>query len=88
MSKVVTYFSNGNTFGLDRNNRISGFNGIDQADLKSTAHLAVVPTVLSGGVLAAHTTQVMSHSIRIKDKAGTNYYVMCTATTTNRTGGG
>lgn len=47
----------------------------------------VVPNVASGGVLAAHITQVMSHSIRIKSADGTLYYVMVTNAATNRTGG-
>lgn len=46
-----------------------------------------VPTVASGGILAAHVTDAMTHSIRIKDAAGTLYYIMCTTTVTNRTGG-
>ena len=50
-------------------------------------HLLSVPTVASGGVLAAHTTQGISHSIRIRDEAGNIYYLMCTDTVTNRTGG-
>jgi hypothetical protein len=46
-----------------------------------------VPDVASGGVLAAHTTQTMTHSIRIQSADGTNYYIMCTNVVTNRTGG-
>lgn len=49
--------------------------------------LTSVPNVASGGVLAAHVTQVMSHSIRIKSADGTLYYVMVTNVVTNRTGG-
>src|SRR6266403_2815302 len=47
--------------------------------------LLVVPTVASGGVLAAHVTDAMTNSIRIKSAAGTLYYVMATTTVTNRT---
>lgn len=47
----------------------------------------VVPNVASGGVLAVHTTQVMSHSVRIKSADGTLYYIMLTNVVTNRTGG-
>lgn len=50
-------------------------------------NLTVVPTVASGGVLAVHVTDAMTHSIRIKSAAGTNYYLMATTTITNRTGG-
>jgi len=46
-----------------------------------------VPNVASGGVLAAHITQVMTHSIRIKSADGTLYYIMVTNAATNRTGG-
>lgn len=47
----------------------------------------VVPNVVSGGVLAAHVTQVMTDSIRIKSADGTLYYLMVTNAATNRTGG-
>ena len=47
-----------------------------------------VPNVASGGVLAAHVTDAMTHTIRIQSADGTNYYIMCTTTVTNRTGGG
>lgn len=46
-----------------------------------------LPVPASAGMLATHTTQVMSHSIRIVDDAGTVYYVMCTATAGDRAGG-
>lgn len=49
--------------------------------------VTVVPNVASGGVLAAHTTQTMTHSIRIKSADGTLYYLMATNVVTNRTGG-
>lgn len=51
------------------------------------ADFTVVPNVASGGVLAAHTTQTMTHSIRIKSADGTKYYLMATNVVTNRTGG-
>ena len=47
-----------------------------------------VPNVASGGVLAVHVTDAMTHTIRIQSADGTNYYIMCTTTVTNRTGGG
>ena len=46
------------------------------------------PDVASGGVLAVHTTQTITHSLRIQSADGTNYYIMLTDTVTNRTGGG
>lgn len=50
--------------------------------------LLMVPTVASGGVLAAHITDAMTNSIRIRSVAGTLYYLMATTVVTNRTGGG
>lgn len=49
--------------------------------------LISVPNVASGGVLAVHTTQTISHSVRIQSADGTLYYVMLTNLATNRTGG-
>lgn len=46
-----------------------------------------VPTVASAGLLAVHTTQTMTHSLRIRSAAGTLYYIMVTDAATNRTGG-
>lgn len=51
------------------------------------SYLLNMPTVASAGILAAHTTQTMTHSIRCVDAAGTVFYVMCTNDATNRTGG-
>ena len=53
----------------------------------SFTRLMEVPNVASGGILAAHTTEAMSHSIRIRSADGTLYYIMCTNAATNRTGG-
>lgn len=46
-----------------------------------------LPTVASAGILAAHITDAMTHSIRCIDAAGTVFYIMATTTATNRTGG-
>lgn len=90
--KSVTHFSNGDPFGIDKDGLITGFKGINLEDLDSVvsnaASLMKVPTVASGGILAAHITDAVTHSIRIESAAGTKYYVMCTTTVTNRTGGG
>lgn len=85
--KVVTNFSNGSTFGLDSQDRIAGFKGVNLSELGATKSYLVAPDVVSGGVLAAHVTDAMTHSIRIESADGTNYYVMATTTVTNRTGG-
>ena len=39
---------------------------------------------VNGSIFAAHTTQTMTHSIRIIDSAGTEYYAMCCDAATNR----
>lgn len=49
--------------------------------------LLKLPTVASGGMLAAHVTDAMTHSIRCVDDAGTVFYIMATTTASNRTGG-
>lgn len=43
-----------------------------------------LPTIGNGLMLAAHTTQTMTHSIRCVDEAGTVFYIMCTNVATNR----
>lgn len=48
------------------------------------SNLAVIPVAANGTLFAAHTTQAMSHSIRIVDEAGTAYYIMCASAATNR----
>lgn len=46
-----------------------------------------MPSVVAetAGLFCAHTTDAMTHSIRIVSEAGTAYHIMCTTTTTNRT---
>lgn len=50
----------------------------------ATARLLELPNAANGSLLAAHTTQTMTHSIRFKTAAGTDYYIMCTNAATNR----
>ena len=38
----------------------------------------------NGTIFAAHTTQVLTHSIRIRNAAGTAFYLMVTDAATNR----
>jgi hypothetical protein len=54
---------------------------------KKSNALFRVPNVAAetAGLFCVHTTQVMSHSIRIVSAGGTAYYIMCTDTATNRT---
>lgn len=47
-------------------------------------NLLNIPAPSNGTIFATHTTQTMTHSIRIVSAAGTNYYVMCTDAATNR----
>jgi len=51
-------------------------------------NLLNIPVVASGGMLAAHATDAVTHSIRICSADGTKYYLMATTTVSNRTGGG
>lgn len=46
-----------------------------------------VPNVAAAanGLFCAHTTDAMTHSIRIVSEDGTEYHIMCTTTATNRT---
>jgi hypothetical protein len=48
------------------------------------ANLMRVPNVANGTLLAAHTTQAMTHSIKIVSEDGTAYYLMATNAATNR----
>jgi hypothetical protein len=47
-------------------------------------NLAVIPNAANGTIFAAHTTQTMTHSIKIISEDGTPYYIMCTNAATNR----
>lgn len=53
----------------------------------SLSYLMRTPNVASGGLLAAHVTDALSHSLRCITEGGTVFYVMCTTTASNRTGG-
>lgn len=48
------------------------------------SNLAVIPAASNGTVFATHTTQAMTHSIRIVNEAGVPYYIMCASAATNR----
>ena len=50
-------------------------------------YLANVPTTGSGLIVAPHTTQVMTDSIRVVMADGNVRYIMCTTSSANRTGG-
>ena len=48
------------------------------------SNLFSIPNASNGTLLAAHTTDAMTHSIKIISENGTAYYIMCTTTVTNR----
>ena len=50
-------------------------------------HFLRLPNASNSTIFATHTTQAMTHSIRVIADDGTPYYVMCTNAATNRGGG-
>lgn len=48
------------------------------------SNFAIIPAASNGTIFATHTTQAMSHSIKIVDENGTPYYIMCASAATNR----
>lgn len=57
---------------------------LTNSNTKTWPNLMEIPAAADGTIFAAHTTQTMTHSIRIKDAAGTSYYLMVTNAATNR----
>lgn len=47
-------------------------------------YLLNIPSPSNGTIFATHTTQAMTHSIKIVAANGTPYYIMCTNAATNR----
>ena len=67
---------------------IHGFIRFSDVGTTLLNNLMVLPSTASNStVFATHTTQTMTHSIRIIDSAGTPYFIMCTNAATNRGGG-
>ena len=60
---------------------------LTNTNTKKSSNFLRLPNVLaeSGGLFCAHTTQTMTHSIKIVSEDSTDYYVMCTNAATNRT---
>lgn len=83
MQDSVTFFSNGSTFGLDKDDKICGFSGVNLDDLTAASTVIDLPVAAAGGVVSTHTTDAMTHSVRI-DAGGTTMYLMATTTVTNR----
>jgi len=64
---------------------IHGYIRFTNSGSVALSHLLVLPSAAANGtIFAAHTTQAMTHSIRVIDSAGTAYYIMCTNAATNR----
>ena len=78
---VDSNIGTGNTLPAD-----ASFIRVTNTGSVALAKFLNLPAVASGGMVAAHTTDAMTHSIRII--AGTTVmYLQATTTTTNRTGG-
>jgi hypothetical protein len=60
---------------------------VTDSNTKKWSKFLRLPTVASAGILAAHTTDALSHSVRCVDEAGTVFYLMATTDASNRTGG-
>ena len=54
------------------------------SNTKVAANLMRIPNVSAGTIFAPHTTQVMTHSIKIISENGTPYYLMATDAATQR----
>ena len=74
-----SYVATGNTMPT-----VHGFIRFTDVGAVRMSNLAVIPAASNGTVFAAHTTQGLTHSIRIVDEAGTPYYIMCTNAATQR----
>jgi hypothetical protein len=57
---------------------------LTNSNTKVWPNLLEIPAASNGTIFAAHTTQVLTHSIRIRNAAGTAYYLMVTDAATNR----
>lgn len=60
---------------------------LTNTNTKKSNNFLRLPNVAAeaGGLFCAHTTQGLTHSIKIVSEDGTPYYVMCTDAATNRT---
>ena len=61
----------------------TSFIRVTDTNTTTIPNLLNLPAPANGSIYATHTTQVMTHSIRII-AGGTNYYIMCTTSTANR----
>ena len=58
--------------------RVTNVGSIDMTNLLE------IPDAANGSMFAAHTTQTLTHSLKIRSADGTAYYVMCCDADTNR----
>jgi hypothetical protein len=95
-----TYGANNDTKTLNTNNSViflesdlgtgitagalNAFIRIGDNTAQRIANLLRTPNASNGTLLAAHTTDAMSHSLRFVQDDGTVTYLMCTTTATNR----
>lgn len=61
----------------------ASFIRVTDSNTTTIPNLLNLPAPSNGSIYATHTTQVMTHSIRII-AGGTNYYIMCTTSAANR----
>lgn len=62
----------------------TAFVRVTDSGVAKVGNLLNIPAAANGSVFATHTTEAMTHSIRIVDATGTAYYIMCTNADTNR----
>lgn len=77
--KIESDIATGNTMPT-----VHGFMRFVDAGAVRMSNLAVIPAASNGTIFAAHTTQTMTHSIRIINESGTAFYIMCCDAATNR----
>lgn len=62
----------------------AAFIRVTDTNTTKLGQLLNIPVPANGSIFATHTTQTMTHSIRICAANGTAYYIMCTDSATNR----
>jgi len=62
----------------------ASFIRVTDTNTTKIGRLLNIPNPANGSIFATHTTQTMTHSIRICSANGTAYYIMCTDAATNR----
>ncbi len=82
--KVASLICDSNVGANNTMPSVHGFIRFVDVGTVRMSNLAVIPVASNGTVFATHTTQGMTHSIRIVDENGTAYYIMCTNAATNR----